>query len=334
MAIDIVPVLLGLELLFPTEQSIRDLRLYLQEPLRADDAEPVRRTLSLIHDPGTPSSRLHDLRNILLFSKPELAAQALPLLRIATRAIEADNSQAVRSILPVIAEPERAKAAFNLLAACGVDDPLVLRLANAIEKFPQAPWSGAFSKGQIASKQWLIEQVKELNIHLGNVFIVGGWLGVLGAMMTRDPDIHTNFIRSFDIDPKCAGPADTLNRDSVMNGWHFKASSKDMLRIDYESAAFRTVRSDGSLEKLIESPDTIINTSCDHIHPFSKWWNMIPDGKLVILQNNDFFGADEHHVNNVKTLEEMKRQAPMTELLFAGVLELPQYNRFMLIGKK
>ena len=81
-----------------------------------------------------------------------------------------------------------------------------------------------------------------------------------------------------------------------------------------------------------ELPTTLINTSCDHIAPFEAWWDRIPKDMLVIVQNNNFFGADEDHVNNVESLAAMARQSPMSAVLYEGELRLPEYTRFMRIG--
>ena len=43
------------------------------------------------------------------------------------------------------------------------------------------------------------------------------------------------------------------------------------------------------------SPDTVINTSCEHIENFNEWYDKIPKGKIVILQTNNYF--DFEHVN-------------------------------------
>ena len=45
---------------------------------------------------------------------------------------------------------------------------------------------------------------------------------------------------------------------------------------------------------ITDVPDTIINTSCEHIHDFELWYNKIPKGKLIILQGNDYFELNEH----------------------------------------
>lgn len=208
------------------------------------------------------------------------------------------------------------------------------QLITAIEKFPEINWTDAFSKGQLLSKLWLIKELKSTNINLGTIFVMGGWVGVLPLLMFRDKELEFTHIRSFDVDPQCAKAADTLNRNNVMDNWKFKASTADMFDVDYYNTSYETLKANGESVCLTESPDTIINTSCDHISPFDKWWDRIPPGTLVAIQNNNFFGADEDHTNNVKDLDQMKLQAPMSEILYEGELDFPQYKRFMLIGRR
>ena len=80
-------------------------------------------------------------------------------------------------------------------------------------------------------------------------------------------------------------------------------------------------------------PDTIINTSCEHIANFIEWYNKIPNGTLVVLQSNNYFEIKEH-VNCVNNINEFIKIAPMSTLLYNGELELEKYTRFMLIGYK
>ena len=80
-------------------------------------------------------------------------------------------------------------------------------------------------------------------------------------------------------------------------------------------------------------PDTIINTSCEHIEKFTEWFNAIPRDKLVVLQSNNYFEIDDH-INCVKNITEFKQQAPLSNIIYEGELELEKYTRFMLIGYK
>lgn len=118
-----------------------------------------------------------------------------------------------------------------------------------------------------------------------------------------------------------------------MKDWKFKASTQDINDINYSGHSYKTIKSDGTETELHDEPDTIINTSCEHIENFSKWYDKIPEGKLVILQSNNFFEVDEH-VNCSKDIDEFKAQAPCKEYLYTGTLDLEKYNRFMIIGIK
>lgn len=218
-------------------------------------------------------------------------------------------------------------------------NPLVLAdvlhdVARTVREFPDANFRDAFSHGQLASKAWAVEQLLKLERRrLGCVFVLGGWYGVLPLMLTAHC-FEMTAIRSFDIDPSCQPVADALNRASTLRRWFFKAVTADMFRIDYTEHVYSLPKADGSISVQRHRPDTIINTSCDHVQDFSRWWDLIPSGRLVLLQNNDFRDAGEDHVNTVATLGEFHASAPMAETLFAGELDLGAYRRFMLIGIK
>jgi hypothetical protein len=208
----------------------------------------------------------------------------------------------------------------------------LVQVGAVLRTFPEINLQDALAAGQVDSKRWLIEKLEELDLSLGNVFVVGGWWGLLPAMMFES-ELRFDHIRSFDIDPACAPVADALNRPFVIDGWRFKASTLDMLALDYAHSRFSTKRADGSVVVVEERPDTIINTSCEHLVQFSGWWERIPHGKLVILQSNDFRIPAEH-VNCKSSLAEFRESAPLSRELFAGELPLPDYRRFMLIGYK
>jgi len=187
-----------------------------------------------------------------------------------------------------------------------------------------------FSRGQLKSKLWLISELKKLDLDLGIVFLCAGWYSTLATMLFES-DIKIQKIRSFDIDPECEPIAERFNKKWVLQDWKFKATTKDILDIDYISGIYEVKKSDGTIEKCKDRPDTIINTSCEHIAEFEEWYNKIPKGKILILQANDFFEIDDH-VNCPKSLEEFKNRTPMEHCFYEGELQLPKYKRFMRIG--
>jgi hypothetical protein len=189
-----------------------------------------------------------------------------------------------------------------------------------------------FSRGQLQSKQWLVNELTKCDVELGTVFLCAGWYATLATMLFES-DIKIDKVRSFDIDPTCVDIAETFNKPWVMDDWKFKASTKDIMNINYEFDSYQVIRSDGTTCPLDDTPDAIINTSCEHIENFTEWYAKIPADKLLVIQSNNFFQVKEH-VNCVNNIEEFKAHAPMSEVLYSGELELPKYKRFMLIGYK
>jgi len=216
---------------------------------------------------------------------------------------------------------------------------LLTNIGAVLRKYPNVDLSDALSKGQVESKWWLIDQLAwEANEgHLpgnGMVFILGGWYGTLALMMLESKKFHIMTIRSFDIDPACAPIADTMNKYPwVADDWQFKATTQDMNQINYSGHHYKTLRADGSSVELYDTPDVIINTSCEHLLNFNYWWNLIPKGKLCALQSNNFHGG-EGHVNVVESLNEFLTETHFSQVLYSGELDLEKYTRYMIIGRK
>jgi hypothetical protein len=200
-----------------------------------------------------------------------------------------------------------------------------------LNKYPNVDLKDLFSKGQMQSKRWLVNELANLDLDLGTIFLCAGWYGSLATFMF-EANLKIKTIRSFDIDPSCAAIAETFNKSWVMNNWQFKASTLDITKITYPTTHV-THRSNGTSLELVEMPDTIINTSCEHIENFQEWYNNIPMGTIVILQGNNFFEIKEH-VNCSNTLDEFDNSAKMTKSLYIGELKLDKYTRFMKIGIK
>ena len=202
---------------------------------------------------------------------------------------------------------------------------------QVLNKYPGIDIQDLFSKGQIESKRWLVNELEKINMELGTVFICAGWYGSLATFLFES-DVKLDKIRSFDIDESCAGIAETFNRLKTMDGWKFKASTLDILGMDYPTT-YTTYRSDGTGLELTEMPNTVINTSCEHIENFAEWYDKILVGTLIILQTNNFFEIPEH-VNCSIDLDDFSRVTPMKEVLYQGQLELSKYTRYMRIGIK
>jgi len=211
------------------------------------------------------------------------------------------------------------------------ENKVVSQLKRTLNMFPESETAmvDAFSLGQLESKLWLVENLPS---NLGTVFICAGWYGTLASLMFERAKDKFEKIRSFDIDSSCASIADNMNRPWVMDGWQFKASTIDILDMEYPTTHI-TYRADGSSLNLTEMPDTIINTSCEHIENFKQWYENIPTGTIVILQTNNYFDLPEH-INCCIDLDDFSRTTPMQNVYYQGELKLSKYTRFMRIGVK
>lgn len=188
-----------------------------------------------------------------------------------------------------------------------------------------------FSLGQLQSKQWIIDKLKDLNTDLGIVFNLCGWYGMLPAMMF-EAGIRMNKIRSFDIDESCAIIADDMNK-SNLSSWVFKAITDDINNINFKNHTWRMWSSSNNRVShgIIESPNTIINTSCEHTN--DDWFKKVQNGQMIIIQSNDFWDGDGH-INCCLDMGDFDSRYPMTTTLYTGERVLQKYTRFMKVGIK
>ena len=169
----------------------------------------------------------------------------------------------------------------------------------------------AFWRGQMSSKEWLIENIKPFVKDPVSIDIHGGWVGVLASMMFQSGMSIKN-IRSIDIDPTCESIATMMNKGEEMQG-KFRAVTGDMCNI----------RSDAAV---------IVNTSCEHItqDQYDLWLSGMPRNSLLVLQSNNYHINE--HVRTAESLDEFAKQSGI-DIMWQGQLELPLYTRWMLIGK-
>ena len=212
-----------------------------------------------------------------------------------------------------------------------------LNLKNMIKSFEGEVLTDSLSRGQLRSKIWVSDTVNDLDIDLGDmIYVCAGWYGVLPAILFERNKVEA--IRSFDIDASCSLPAETLNRNFVQDDWKFKASTMDVKDLIYTGEfMYDTLKYNGDEEMITDgAPTCVINTSCEHIEDFDKWWSGIPDGMLVIMQNNDFDDEEghDHADDTVTSLEEFTKRLNVSETLYEGTLALDKYNRYMVIGIK
>lgn len=174
----------------------------------------------------------------------------------------------------------------------------------------------AFWRGQIRSKEWLVEELRKQKHHTKqwpSIDIHGGWVGTLASMLFQS-GMYIDHINSIDIDPECEMSAQLMNQLEFQSG-KFRAITADMC----------TFRSDA---------DIVINTSFEHISQdqYDLWLAGLPQNSLIVLQSNNYNIPE--HIRIAKDLEEFKNQAELEQIYYAGELDTQMYKRFMIIGKK
>ena len=222
---------------------------------------------------------------------------------------------------------------------------LPINMGKMIKRFEGQALTDAFSRGQLRSKLWVSDTVNDLGIDLGDmVYVCAGWYGVLPSILFERNKVEN--ILSFDSDDTTDNPADTLNKEKTIDGLKFKAVVKDIHELKYKTESFNVNQyqySDVTEFNITKqsmpvkmNATCVINTSCEHIENFDKWWAGIPDGMLVIMQNNDFDDdeAHQHAEDTVTSLEEFSNRLNLSENYYEGTLALEEYNRYMVIGRK
>jgi len=196
----------------------------------------------------------------------------------------------------------------------------------------------AFSKGQLASKSWLLKVLysvipeefkkpatKKVSYSvIPNVTILGSWIGTL-----VEP-LHKNFnlerIYGIDLDADSIEKSEKLNQQYVQDGWKYKGVVSDVSMIDCSNMQFET-----SGELITVKPDWIINTSCEHMD--TGWFDTVDTDQLIIMQTNNSEEFDGH-INPCYTLEDMQAKYPLSNQLYIGEMITPAYTRYMQIGYK
>ncbi len=194
---------------------------------------------------------------------------------------------------------------------------IIADLARVVADAPREDLSVAFNHKQIASKAWLRDQLFEtFGGDHAHIWVLGGWYGVLSAMLLDDARFTIGRITTIDLDPACQPVAELLNRRALAEG-RFAARSADMYDLDYAG----------------DAPSLIVNTSCEHLADVPGWLARLAPGQRVVLQSNDYFAVPEH-LSSVPDLAAFVAQAGLAQVAFKGALPSKNYTRFMLIGAR
>lgn len=168
----------------------------------------------------------------------------------------------------------------------------------------------AFWRGQMLSKEWLIETITPMIVEEVTVDVHAGWFGTLASMIFCS-DIPVKSIQSIDKDPDCQLIAEKMNRMET-DSKRFRAITKDITR--FHSYA-----------------DVIINTSCEHLsqETYDLWLSQLPEKSMLVLQSTNY--EIDEHIRTATSVRDFSEQSHI-KVLWEGELVLPKYSRYMLIG--
>lgn len=222
---------------------------------------------------------------------------------------------------------------LNYISHC-VDDDFLRRISywsSICEK--KANFNDHFSRGQIKSKIWLIEELNKIldNKNIGTLVHYGGWYATIAYFLFNNFNIDQYY--NIEADKECVWIGDEFNYPQYNAGWKYKGIHMDVNEIKYNNNSF-TAYTQNKQSEVIEldiKPNFILNTSCEHMD--ETWYNNLPEGSIVALQTNNYF-SNEQHINCVGGVEEAIAKYPMSEVYYSGELDTQLYTRFMVIGKK
>ena len=194
---------------------------------------------------------------------------------------------------------------------------------NSSEGYLRKRVLDSMNESQLVSKMWLVEELSNLNVKPVNISLLAGWFSQYIVPLLYDNFDSVEWIENFEMD-----------RDVKSLAYKFNTRYKkeDKYKVSIKNVMF------GNLISL-SSPifDTVINCSCEHMYPMSKFRELkntgVDDNALYILQSSNDTQYDDH-INCVDDADELADQANLVDILYAGEKLLPNgMTRFMVIGR-
>ena len=212
-------------------------------------------------------------------------------------------------------------------------DKIIDRLKDLIYSYPNTDMSSFVNKHHAMLYSWMIQNIIRVygQKYLGTVYVLGGGIGLLPAMLLDTP-LRIENIRNIDINGTCKFLADEMMKKEVLDNWKFKASSQDLFKINYELNRLEILLPDNSIsEGFNEVPGLLINTNLSHLENMETDWykKMIPTQRKLIL-----VGETGDVAHPYKTQKEFNAAYPMSFELYNGLLKVEDKQYFMKIGMK
>jgi hypothetical protein len=250
----------------------------------------------------------------------------------------ADMALAIhRSLDSAKFEDEFIRAQLSMLDRQFLNDKIFRGINNYLKLgHDKTVINDAFSRSQIKSKIWLIDQLYKINYNWDYVVVMAGWFGQLKAIYEKQCTYAK--MRIIELDRTACETSDYLFNLSNLENYKVKSVNADINNLVLHKNGYEwTVENFRDATKYSEKflPDLIINTSAEHMKEdwfFQIKFKELESDPVVAIQSNNLFDIEEH-INCVHSVEHMKKKFPMREIFYEGELQLKGYKRVMLIGK-
>jgi hypothetical protein len=321
----------------------RNLADLIHGTVQADEnVEIYKSILQFVGTGIEPSKFLSDLIHNVLKSEDMISSYKALLQFVSKTIIDnksmADLASAIqRAIDSESFEDDFIKAHLSALDRQFLNDKIFRGINNLLKSdADRGPINDAFSRSQIKSKLWLMEELANIDTNYDNVTIMAGWFGQLKAIYEKKCTYAK--MRIVEVDKSACETSDYIFNLSNLENYKVKSVFADINNLTLHKNGYewevRNFREEtGYNEKFL--PNLIINTSAEHMS--EEWYNQIrfkniESNPIVAIQSNNLFDIPEH-INCVHSVDHMKKKFPMREILFEGELQLKGYKRVMLIGR-
>ena len=181
----------------------------------------------------------------------------------------------------------------------------------------------SMNESQLVSKMWLVQELLNLNIKPINISLLAGWIAQYTVPLLIDNFKTIEWIENFEMDRGIKDVAYKFNK-------RYKDDKKYKVSI-------KNVMFDNLVSLSAPNFDTVINCSCEHMYPMSKFRELSNNGAnsnaLYVLQSSNDTQYDDH-INCVEDADELAEQANLMDVMYAGERLLANgMTRFMVIGK-
>ena len=193
-----------------------------------------------------------------------------------------------------------------------------------------------FSRGQIRSKIWLVEELTKIETNYDNVLVLAGWFGQFKSIYEKKCTYSK--MRIVEIDKHACETSDYIFNLSNLENHKVKSVLADINNLTLHKNGYEWTISNFKDKNVYQekfSPNLIINTSAEHMT--EEWFHQIrfkeiETDPIIAIQSNNLFDIPEH-VNCVYSIDHMKKKFPLSRILYEGELQLKGYKRVMMIGR-